>query len=151
MGIRGRRKQRSNGSALKKSLKSIRRWKVSYTGLVASEIEFVNLTEHDMCVGENLVIPKEPNPAKVYNDRTFDGVVDMGPMKDGIPIYRFLTSGRIAGLPGPKEGVVYIVSPYVRKELTQRGMERPDVVSPYVLERRMVGDRSMKCTMALAR
>lgn len=119
--------------------------------IVASDVRLINLTEHDIRVGEDIDLPKATMKARVFNDREFDGLLVMGSQKDGIPIYRFKTTGRIEGLPDPKDGVVYIVDPHVRRFLTQQGMERPDVVSPYVLKKRVIGDRRVTCTMALAR
>ena len=68
-----------------------------------------------------------------------------------IPIYRFDPKGQIVGLPDPKPGVFYIVSPMVRKELTQRGIDRPDVFSPYAIELRPGYERNVPCATALAR
>lgn len=119
--------------------------------LYASEIEFVNLTDHEIRLGDALVIPPTDRPARVLNGRRQDGSVVLEESEEVIPIYRFEPQGQIVGLPEPKPGVFYIVSPIVRRELTQRGMHRPDVFSPYAIESRSERGRSVPCATALAR
>jgi hypothetical protein len=120
--------------------------------LKASTITFVNLTGHDVNLGDRILVPKETKPARILNARVHDGslLLDEG-TGESIPIYKFDPASQIVGLPDPEEGVVFIVSPMVRKELTARGIGRPDVVSPYAVEIRQVNGERMKCAKALAR
>jgi len=122
-----------------------------YDTLYASEIKFVNLTDHEMRLGDRLVVPPADRPARVLNGRRQDGSVVLEQSEEVIPIYRFEPRGQIVGLPDPKSGVFYIVSPIVRRELTQRGLHRPDVFSPYAIESRSARGRSVPCATALAR
>jgi len=117
----------------------------------ASQIEFVNLTDHDVRLGDGLVIPRVSKPARVLNARQQDGQLVLEQSEEVIPIYRFDSRGQIVGLPGPEPGVFYIVSPIVRKELTQRGIHRPDVLSPYAIEERPERGKIVPCATALAR
>jgi hypothetical protein len=119
--------------------------------LYASEIELVNLTDHEIRLGDGLVIPHATKPARVLNGRRRDGSIVLEDSEEVIPIYRFEPRGQIVGLPEPKPGVFYIVSPIVRRELTQRGVQRPDVFSPYAIESRLQRGRSVACATALAR
>ena len=119
--------------------------------IFASEIEFVNLTDHEIRLGSGLVIPRSAQPVRVLNGRVFDGSVVIETSDEVIPIYRFDPKGQIVGLPDPRLGVFYIVSPIVRKELTQRGIDRPDVFSPYAIESRPEQGRNVPCATALAR
>jgi len=119
--------------------------------IFASRIEFVNLTDHDIRLGDGLVIPRVSKPARVLNARQQDGQLVLEQSEEVIPIYRFDAQGQIVGLPGPQPGVFYIVSPIVRKELTQRGIHRPDVLSPYVIEERPERGNLVPCATALAR
>jgi len=117
----------------------------------ASQIEFVNLTDHDIRLGDGLVVPRASKPARVLNARQQDGQLVLEQSDEVIPIYRFDARGQIVGLPGPEPGVFYIVSPIVRKELTQRGIHRPDVLSPYAIEERPERGKIVPCATALAR
>ena len=119
--------------------------------ILASEIEFVNLTDHEIRLGDGLVIPRAAKPARVLNGRVFDGSILIESSDEVIPIYRFDPKGQIVGLPDPRPGVFCIVSPIVRKELTQRGIDRPDVFSPYAIESRPERGRNVPCATALAR
>lgn len=119
--------------------------------LYASEIKFVNLTDHEVRLGDGLVVPSTDRPARVLNGRRQDGSVVLEQSEEVIPIYRFEPQGQIVGLPEPKPGVFYIVSPIVRRELTQRRLHRPDVFSPYAIESRSARGRSVPCATALAR
>lgn len=119
--------------------------------LYASKIEFVNLTDHEVRLGNGLVIPPAPRPARLLNGRRRDGSVLLETSDEVIPIYRFEPLGQIVGLPEPRPGVFYIVSPIVRRDLTQRGMQRPDVFSPYAIESRPTRGGSVPCATALAR
>jgi len=119
--------------------------------LYASEIKFVNLTDHEVRLGDGLVVPSADRPARVLNSRRQDGSVVLEQSEEVIPIYRFEPQGQIVGLPEPRPGVFYIVSPIVRRELTQRGLDRPDVFSPYAIESRSARGRSVPCATALAR
>ena len=76
----------------------------------ASQIEFVNLTDHDIRLGDGLVIPRVSKPARVLNARQQDGQLVLEQSDEVIPIYRFDARGQIVGLPGPKPGVFYIVT-----------------------------------------
>lgn len=118
----------------------------------SSMITFVNLTGHDVNLGDRIIVPKETRPARVLNARVRDGslLLDEG-TGESIPIYKFDPTSQIVGLPDPEQGVVFIVSPMVRKELTTRGIDRPDVFSPYAVEVRRVNGERMKCAKALAR
>lgn len=117
----------------------------------ASELKFVNLTDHEIRLGDGLVIPKSDRPARILNSRVQVGSIILERSGEVLPIYRFDPEGQIVGLPGPKPGVAYLVSPMVRKELTQRGIERPDVFSPYAVETRSDQGRDVPCATALAR
>lgn len=119
--------------------------------LIASEIQFVNLTDHEIRLGDGMLIPRAAKPARVLHGRQHDGSVLFEDSEEVIPIYRFEPSGQIVGLPEPQPGVLYIVSPIVRRELTQRGLDRPDVLSPYAIESRLEKGRSVPCATALAR
>jgi len=119
--------------------------------IVASQVQFVNLTDHDIHLGGGLVILKAPRAARVIHARARDGKLVLDESHEVIPIYRFDSNGQIVGLPDPQPGVIYIVSPVVRKELTQRGNNRPDVFSPYAIESRSVKGRNVPCATALAR
>jgi len=119
--------------------------------IIASQVQFVNLTGHEIRLGGGLVIPKAPSPTRVINGRAHDGKLVLDESDEVIPIYRFDSGGHIVGLPDPQPGVIYIVSPIVRKELTQRGAKRPDVFSPYAIESRFVKGRDVPCATALAR
>ncbi|MBM3120743.1 MAG: hypothetical protein FJZ97_00995 [Chloroflexi bacterium] len=119
--------------------------------LLASEIQFVNLTDHEIRLGDGKLIPRAAKPARVLHGRQHDGSVLLEDSEEVIPIYRFEPSGQIVGLPEPQPGVLYIVSPIVRRELTQRGLDRPDVLSPYAIESRLEKGRSVPCATALAR
>jgi len=119
--------------------------------ILACEIEFVNLTDHEVRLGDGLVITQAAKPARVLNGRVFDGSILIESSDEVIPIYRFDPEGQIVGLPDPRPGVFYIVSPIVRKELTQRGIDRPDVFSPYAIESRYELGRNVPCATALAR
>ncbi len=119
--------------------------------LYASKIEFVNLTDHEVRLGNGLLISPGPRPARVLNGRRQDGSVVLEESEEVIPIYCFEPQGQIVGLPEPKPGVFYIVSPIVRRELTQRVIDRPDVFSPYAIESRSARGRSVACATALAR
>jgi hypothetical protein len=119
--------------------------------LIASEVQFVNLTDHDIRLGDGMLIPRAAKPARVLHGRQHDGSVLLEDSEEVIPIYRFDPSGQIVGLPEPQPGVLYIVSPIVRRELTQRGLDRPDVLSPYAIESRLEKGRSVPCATALAR
>jgi hypothetical protein len=119
--------------------------------LLASEIQFVNLTDHEIRLGDGMLIARAAKPARVLHGRQHDGSVLLEESEEVIPIYRFEPSGQIVGLPEPQPGVLYIVSPIVRRELTQRGLDRPDVLSPYAIESRLDKGRSVPCATALAR
>jgi len=119
--------------------------------LIASEVQFVNLTDHEIRLGDGMLIPRAAKPARVLHGRQHDGSVLLEDSEEVIPIYRFEPSGQIVGLPEPQPGVLYIVSPIVRRELTQRGLDRPDVLSPYAIESRLEKGRSVPCATALAR
>lgn len=117
-----------------------------------SRVRFVNLTGHDVNLGDRVVIPKERKAARVLSERVRDGVFLLDERsEETIPIYKFQPRSQIVGLPDPAEGVVFIVSPMVRKELTMRGVGRPDVVSPYAVEVRRVNGEKVSCARALAR
>lgn len=119
--------------------------------LFASEIRFVNLTDHEVRLGDSLALPGATQPARVLNGRQHDGSLVVEHTQEVIPIYRFDPRGQIVGLPEAESGVVYIVSSIVRRELTQRGVHRPDVFSPYAIETRPLRGRSVPCATALAR
>jgi hypothetical protein len=119
--------------------------------IFTSEIEFVNLTGHSIRLGDGLVIPRMNKPARVLNGRIPDGSVVIEPTDEILPIYRFESRGQIVGLPDPRPGVIYIVSAMVRRELTQLGLDRPDVFSPYAIESRQYQGKIVSCATALAR
>ena len=120
--------------------------------LKASMIRFVNLTGHDVNLGDRIILPKETKPARILNERVRDGALLLDERTgESIPIYKFDPGSQIVGLPKPEEGVVFIVSPMVRKELTTQGIDRPDVVSPYAVEVRILKGEKVQCAKALAR
>lgn len=120
--------------------------------LEATAIQFVNLTGHDVNLGDRIVVPKEAKPARILNERVRDGALLLDERTgESIPIYKFDPGPQIVGLPDPEQGVVFIVSPMVRKELTTQGIDRPDVVSPYAVELRRVNGERVQCAKALAR
>jgi len=120
--------------------------------LKASMIRFVNLTGHDVNLGDRIILPKETKPARIINERVRDGALLLDECTgESIPIYKFDSGSQIVGLPDPEEGAVFIVSPMVRKELTTQGIDRPDVVSPYAVEVRRVNGEKVQCAKALAR
>lgn len=119
--------------------------------IFTTEIEIVNLTGHRIQLGDGLAISRTGKPARVLNGRTHDGSMVVESTDEILPIYRFEPMGQIVGLPDPRPGVVYIVSAMVRRELTQRGLDRPDVFSPYAVESRRYQGRNVPCATALAR
>lgn len=120
--------------------------------LRASTIMFINLTGHDVNLGDRIVIPRETRPARILNERVRDGMLLLDERTgESIPIYKFDPGSQIVGLPDPREGVFFIVSPMVRKELTTQGVDRPDVVSPYAVEVRRLNGEKVQCARALAR
>lgn len=119
--------------------------------IFTAEIEIVNLTGHSIRLGDDLAISQTGKPARVLNLRTHDGSMVVERTEEILPIYRFEPMGQIVGLPGPRPGVIYIVSAMVRRELTQRGLDRPDVFSPYAIESRRDQGREVPCATALAR
>jgi hypothetical protein len=120
--------------------------------LKASTIRFVNLAGHDVNLGNRISIPKETKPARILNERVRDGALLLDERTgESIPIYKFDPGSQIVGLPDPEEGVVFIVSPMVRKELTTQRIDRPDVVSPYAVEVRRANGERVQCAKALAR
>lgn len=120
--------------------------------LKAAAIRFVNLTGHDVNLGDRIVIPSEAKTARILNERVRDGALLLDERTgESIPIYKFDSGPQIVGLPDPEHGVVFIVSPMVRKELTTQGVDRPDVVSPYAVELRKVNGEKVQCAKALAR
>jgi hypothetical protein len=119
--------------------------------IYTAEIEIVNLTGHSIQLGDGLAISQMGKPARVLNPRTHDGSMVVESTDEILPIYRFESMGQIVGLPDPRPGVIYIVSAMVRKELTHRGLARPDVFSPYAVESRHVQGRMVTCATALAR
>lgn len=120
--------------------------------LKASTIRFVNLTGHDVNLGDRIILPKETKPARIINERVRDGAFLLDERTgESIPIYKFEPGSQIVGLPEPEDGAIFIVSPMVRKELTTQGIDRPDVVSPYAVEVRRVNGENVQCAKALAR
>lgn len=119
--------------------------------IYASEIQFVNLTDHEIRLGDGMLLPRAPKPARVLNERRKDGSLVIEQSEEVIPIYRFESHGQFVGLPGPRPGTLYIVSSIVRRELTQRGIQRSDVLSPYAIESRVEEGRRVPCARALAR
>jgi hypothetical protein len=119
--------------------------------IFTSDIEFVNLTGHKIQLGDGLAIPRTAKPARVLNGRIHDGSIVIESTDEILPIYRFEPKGQIVGLPDPNPGVVYIVSAMVRRELTQLGLDRPDVFSPYAVESRQYRGKNVPCATALAR
>lgn len=120
--------------------------------LKATAIRFVNLTGHDVNLGDRMVVPREGKPARILNERVRDGALLLDERTgESIPIYKFDPGPQIVGLPDPEHGVVFIVSPMVRKELTTQGVDRPDVVSPYAVELRRINGEKLQCAKALAR
>ena len=119
--------------------------------IFASEIEFVNLTGHEIRLGSGLILLRSAKPARVLNGRRKDGSIILEKSEEIIPIYQFEPRGQVVGLPEPRPGTFYIVSPIVRRELTQRGIQRPDVFSPYAIESRLDRGRKVPCATALAR
>lgn len=117
----------------------------------ASEAKLVNLTGHDVNLGDRLIVPREPKPTRLLNERVRDGMMVLDDSGESIPIYRFDPEVQIVGLPEAEERTLLIVSPMVRKELTIRGISRPDVVSPYAVETREIDGEKVQCAKALAR
>ena len=120
--------------------------------LRASQINFVNLTGHDVRLGSKVLVPTETKPARLLNGRILEGklVIDEKG-HETIPIYRFNCETQIVGLPEPEEGTLIIVSPMVRKYLTTIGRQRPDVLSPYAIETKLINGERVQCANALAR
>ena len=118
----------------------------------ASESKLINLTGHDVYLGESLVVPREGKPVRLINGRILDGelVIDD---ESGIalPIYKFNPEAQVVGLPDPEDGTLVIVSAMVRKHLTTHRINRPDVVSPYAVEIRNIRGEEVQCASALAR
>lgn len=114
-------------------------------------IKFVNLTGHEINLGDMVIIPGCGKPTRILNERIRDGEVLLPVTGDLIPIYKFDPLAQIVGLPNPEEGTIFIVSPMVRKELTVQGLARPDVVSPYAVEIMNVDGKRVRCAKALAR
>jgi hypothetical protein len=113
--------------------------------------KFVNLTGHEINLGDMVIIPGSGKPTRILNERIRDGEVLLPVTGDLIPIYKFDSLAQIVGLPDPEEGTIFIVSPMVRKELTVQGLARPDVVSPYAVEIKTVKGKRVRCAKALAR
>jgi hypothetical protein len=92
-------------------------------------MEFINLTTHEIVIydeeGKNVIlrIPPSGKIARVATDSKIVGRIN------GIPV-RKTTYGEIIDLPDPKPGVVYLVSTVLLMALKEKGMNRPDVLSP---------------------
>jgi hypothetical protein len=87
----------------------------------------VNLTPHDITiVSENspVSVPRDGTVARVSVTRELVAFVD------GVPVYRSVY-GPVVGLPGPAEGVAFVVSAMVRLAVPHR----KDVFSPGELVR----------------
>ena len=78
----------------------------------------VNLTEHELRVGDS-VIPPSGSVARCAQTSESAGEFD------GIPLQR-TTFGSVEGLPDPQDGVLYFVSALVRVAVPHRS----DVASP---------------------
>lgn len=91
-------------------------------------MQLVNLTPHRLNLlgeDEEEVLALEPSGdvARVETERVQIGEVE------GVPLYRTET-GDVENLPAPQEGILYVVSGFVRS-----AVERDDVVSPGELVR----------------
>lgn len=86
----------------------------------------VNLTPHPLvllCVTGTQRVHQSGNIARVRHEQ-----VPLDPVA-GIPV--FTTAYKdIEGLPEPQDGVTFIVSSLIQHALKQRGIDRPDVLSP---------------------
>lgn len=86
----------------------------------------VNLTPHPLvllCVTGTQRVPQSGNIARVRHEQ-----VPLDPV-GGIPVYT-TEYKEIEGLPEPRDGVTFIVSSLIQHALKQKGIERPDVLSP---------------------
>jgi len=120
--------------------------------LRASEINFVNLTGHDVYIGNKVVVSHDAKPVRLLNGRVLDGEMVIDEKNNvAIPIYKFNSETQIVGLPEPQEGTMIIVSAMVRKHLTTFGYKRSDVVSPYAIQTKTINGEKIQCANALAR
>jgi hypothetical protein len=92
-------------------------------------VEFINLTPHEMVIydeeGKNVIlrIPPSGKIARVATDSRIIGKVD------NIPV-RKTVYGEIIGLPDPRPNTIYLVSTVLLMALKEKGIHRPDVLSP---------------------
>jgi len=103
---------------------------------------FTNLTPHEVVVYDTagnvvLRVPPSGQVARVSTQSTVIGAIN------GIPV-RKTVYGPITGLPDPIDGTVYIVSTVVLLALKDKGVHRPDVVSPDTNPDSAVRDESGK-------
>lgn len=69
-----------------------------------------------------------------------------------LPMRAFkMTGGRLSSpLPVEQDGVIFLVSPSTREFMTNTGMGREDVLSPYSIQEFRIENRNIKCATALA-
>jgi len=100
----------------------------------------INLTPHAI----NVAQPEDANGERVWRTVPASGHVarvasstrSIGTSVLGAPVKATTTRGAVGGLPDEQEGVVFVVSGFVRSAL----IGRPDVVSPGALVRDAAGD-----------
>jgi hypothetical protein len=117
-------------------------------GVMIKNKKVVNLTKHDINLkidDEVFTFPASGQEARiVYNRNNVENPLEA--------VGYLLRAPRIVGLPETETpGIIYLVSPMVRTQLTQDGEDRPDVYSPYALTTTPIKGRKAICATALAR
>jgi hypothetical protein len=111
----------------------------------------VNLTQHSINLGRSVSVPPAEKAARIVNERRIVETVNLDAAGEEVIEAYELSNPKIIGLPKPEDGTIYIVSPMMRITLSLIGVDRPDVMSPYLIETVEIGGRRKQCARALAR
>jgi hypothetical protein len=96
-------------------------------------------------------VPPAEKAARIVNERRIVESVNLDAAGEEVIEAYELSNPKIIGLPKPEDGTIYIVSPILRITLSLMGVDRPDVMSPYLIETVEIGGRRKQCARALAR
>lgn len=115
------------------------------------KMRLVNLAPHSINLGRSVSVPPAEKSARIVNERRIIETVNLDASGEEVIEAYELSNPRIIGLPKPEDGTIYIVSPMVRIALSLMGVDRPDVMSPYLIKTVEIEGRRKQCARALGR
>jgi len=121
------------------------------SNMKTKKMRLVNLTPHNINLGRSVSVPPADKLARIVKERRIVETVNLDASGEEVIEAYELSNPRIIGLPKPEDGTIYIVSPMVRIALSLMGVDRPDVMSPYLIETVEIEGRRQQCARALAR